>query len=852
MKAVRLRCEYLLNPLGIDIRHPRLFWNCEGGIIQSSYQIRAFENESEIYDSGKVESPSMTWIEWPLEPVSRQRVTWQVKLWDEKDREGEWSEEAFFEYGLLDQSDWQAEWITGNYKPQSAKRYPTDCFRKTFRVNNPAKARLSVTACGLYEVKINGVKAGDQVFTPGHTDYRKRIQYQTYDVTSLIIEGENVITAELAVGWYRGSCGAWGLTNQYGRVTKLLARLEITDSSGNVKTVVTDSSWQWSDDGPVRFADNKDGEVIDAAYEATYTSYAKETACKVIPCCSNNVPVRKQEHLKGMVKQVDENTYLFDFGQNIAGFIAFDVTARSGQKVQIQCGELLDENGRLTLKNIQLSNKNKTTPLQKVEYTCREGKNHYETRFAVFGFQYAEIVTEIPLEAQDVTAIAVYSDMECTSEFESSNELLNRFYQNTLWALKNNSLDIPTDCPTRERHGWSGDAQIFVNTASYLMMYAPFARKYERDLTDWQRKDGCFPHIAPEGGADFYMRPMNGSVGWADAGILIPWRLYQRYGDRDCLTDNYSAMRRYAEFMIGRIGRNGFMAKPLHLSRKNARYAVNSGQSYGEWAEPKDVRDFVWTDFVAPHPEESTAYTYYTLSIMAKIAHLLGRTDDYERYMAISAKVKEAYQELVETPQHSLDTDRQAKLVRPLYMGLLNEEQETFAKKRLLAAMEHYGWRIGTGFLSTPLILYVLSAVNPEYAYRLLENEEIPGWLAMPKNGATSVWEGWEGQFASGGTASLNHYSKGAVLEWVFDTMCGVRVDGENHFEILPCPGGSFTHASFTYQSIYGKVCSAWKKEEDRYVYTIRIPSNCTADLCLPSGIKEKLTCGEYTFEEQL
>ena len=252
MKAVHLRTEYLRDPLGIDPEQIHLFWNCEGGISQSAYEIRAFENDQMIYDSGRVNSSTMTWIEWPEKLRSRQRITWQARLWDEKDQPGEWSEEAWFEAGLLNKDDWQAKWISGDYKPDPAERYPVDCFRKVFVSKQPAKARLYVTACGLYEVHINGIKAGDQVFTPGHTDYRKRIQYQTYDVTSLIREGENIIDAELADGWYRGSCGAWGLTNQYGKETKLLAQLEITDQEGGILTVATDASWQWSADGPVR------------------------------------------------------------------------------------------------------------------------------------------------------------------------------------------------------------------------------------------------------------------------------------------------------------------------------------------------------------------------------------------------------------------------------------------------------------------------------------------------------------------------------------------------------------------------------------------------------------------------
>ncbi len=848
MKAIRLRTEYLEDPIGIDIPRPRLFWNCEGGVTQTAYQITAVCGRRTVWDSGKVASHRMTGIPFGGELTSRMRVEWTVTLWDEHDEPGPAST-AGFEVGLLRPADWTARWITGDYKVNKKQRYPVDCFRKVFQAGEVMAARLYVTACGLYEGRLNGRRIGDFVLAPGHTDYRKRVQNQTYDVTSLLQNGENELTFQLADGWYRGSCGAWGLKNQYGTETKLLAQLELTTADGSVTAVCTDGSWEWSNDGPIRFADNKDGEVVEAGRVPSYSGRAKVTRHEVIPAASNNVPVTEHEALKPVLITTPSGKKVLDFGQNIAGFVAFDLTAKEGQTIALQCGELLDENGELTLKNIQCATKKRATPLQRVIYVCKEGRNEYKTTFAIFGFQYVQVDTDVPFAPEDFTAVAVYSDLEVTARFDSSNPLLNKFVENTLWSTKNNSADVPTDCPTRERHGWTGDSQLFCVTANYLMNYFPFARKHIRDLTDWQRKDGAFPQIAPAGGVDFYMDTMNGSVGWADAGVLIPYRLWKLYGDRDILAENYDAMARYARFMAKRCGRPGFLAKPLGLKGPYKKYAVNAGQSYGEWAEPADIHPNKWTDMVAPHPEVSTAYTACVMGVMAEIAEELGKTDDLPFYREYRDGCRGAYQELVTTKDYTLDTDRQACLVRPLYFDLLDEPQTEYAKKRLLTALERYNWRVGTGFLSTPLILYVLGDMDIEYAYRLLENEEMPGWLFMPKNGATTVWESWEGTQAQGGIASLNHYSKGACLEWVFSVMCGIRPDGENHFRIAPRPGGHFTFADFAYQSVYGAVSVRWERAGDKYRYTICIPANTTAEIDLPGQGPITVTKGEYVYE---
>jgi len=854
MIATQLRTNYLSQPMGTGDTHPRFQWSCAGGVTQTAYRITVHVAGELYWDTGKVASSRMVHIPYEGKAlVSRDIAEWTITLWDENDLPGE-PAASHFELGLLQATDWQAKWITGNYRVSRSKRYPVDCFQKELTL--PAavkKARLYATACGLYTAEINGTRVGDFVLAPGYTDYRKRIQYQTYDVTQLLQKGSNTLTCQLADGWYRGSIGAWGLKNQYGTVTKLLAQLEITFEDGTQAVIGTDSSWQWSNDGPIRFADNKDGEIVDARLQPGFSGTAKETSWSVVPTSSENVPLTEHEQFRATLLRTPSGKTVLDFGQNIAGYLSFSIRAEEGQQLRLRFGEMLDENGEFTQTNIQCRTKSKVTPLQQVEYTCREGENSYKTTFAIFGFQYVLVEGDVTVCPEDYTAIAVYSDMKQTARFHSSNALLNRFVEATIWSTKNNSADVPTDCPTRERHGWTGDAQLFFLTAAYLMDYAAFSQKYLNDVFDWQKKDGRLPQIAPYGGVDFYMWTLNGSVGWSDVGILIPWRFYKIYGDSSILSRYYDRMIRYADFMAKRCGKwlSPYMiyTKPTGVRGEARKHLVNYGQSYGEWAEPTDVHPMKWYDIVSPHPEVSTAYTAYVLGIMADIARVLGHSEDADRYRKISEACKASYRALLKTKEFSLDTDRQAQLVRPLYMDLLDAEQTAFAKKRLLQALERYGWRLGTGFLSTPLILYVLGDIDLEAAYRLLENEQMPGWLFMPKMGATTIWESWEGTQAQGGIASLDHYSKGACLEWVFSVMCGIQIAGENRFRLAPRPGGHFTEASLSYDSIYGTVAVAWQKTNDGYTFVLDVPANTTAQFILPDGREQLLSAGQYRFE---
>lgn len=851
MRAVHLQTEYLTEPLGLGITNPRFYWNCDGGVTQTAYEIVAKRNEQILWDSGKVMSPRMSHISYEGIPLhSRDRVEWAVTLWDENDQPGE-TARSWFELGLLGSSDWTAQWITGNYKPKKNVRYPADCFQRRFFLSGPVRrARLYASARGVYDVTINGKRIEDFILAPGMTDYRKRIQYQTYDVTNILSE-ENTLELRLADGWYRGSSAAYGVTNVYGTQTSVIAQLEISLEDGTVQTICTDSTWKWSNDGPIRFADLKDGEIYDAAKLPTYSGTAKPVKGGVNLAASNNVPVREKERFGA--KQLDNK--VLDFGQNIAGYLEFSVKGKPGQRIKLVCGEVLNPDGNVDLSGIQetrpakgwnqmrlvkklltnkVSGEADVTPRQEVVLVCSGGEDLYKTSFAVFGFRYVQIETDVEIDPAKFTAIAVYSDMEQTGDFVCSNELVNKLLENTRWSMKGNFLDLPTDCPTRERLGWTGDAQIFFDTGAYLMNTAPFFQKWLTDMGDAQYKNGLLPAVLPYQGVEMMYKATGSSVGWADAVYLIPYRYYLRYGDKDVLTRNWPMIARYAEYLMTHLGQTD---KKAAKNDPNNAFIYEKGVHLGEWLEPEELRNQV-DGAKAKHPEECTAYLYYAMRTIGIIADLLGHADMAERCAQTAKGAKAAYDALF-----VLNTDRQAKLVRPLALGLLDNATKKDAVKQLVQAVKGYRYRVGTGFLSTAFLLPVLTeAGETETAYKMLENTEKPGWLAEILDGATTVWENWEGNL------SQNHYSPGAVCQWLFEGVAGIRVDGENHFTITPHPGGTLTYAKGSYRSLYGNVESSWQRTVEGVKLTVTIPANTTADVKLPTGRMQSVCAGTHTY----
>ncbi len=466
------------------------------------------------------------------------------------------------------------------------------------------------------------------------------------------------------------------------------------------------------------------------------------------------------------------------------------------------------------------------TPLQEILFTCSGGEDTYKTSFAVFGFRYAQIIGDVEIDPADFTAIAVYSDLEQTGDFICSDERVNQLVKNTRWSMKGNFLDVPTDCPTRERLGWTGDAQVFFHTGAYFMNTAPFFRKWLLDMEDGQYKNGLIPAVLPYNGVEMMYKATGSSVGWADAIYLVPYRYYERFGDKELLCSCWPMMKKYADYLLKNREKDGHYEKGVHL---------------GEWLEPLEFRDKVY-GAKAKHPEECTAYLYLTMSTMAEIASLLGEA--CEEYQKAAGEAKEVYAKYAE-----LDTDRQAKLVRPLALGLIDGEEKKKAQARLVKAVERFNYRVGTGFLSTPFLLGELTKAGAnKNAYQVLLNPEKPGWLYEVEQGATTVWETWEGYAGKGDSGSLNHYSPGAVCQWLFDTCAGIRVEGENHFVITPIPGGGLTHAEASYRSLYGEVKSRWEKSKEGIKYTVAIPANCTAEIILPDGRNETVNAGEHVY----
>jgi alpha-L-rhamnosidase len=851
LKAVSLRTEYLENPIGIDIYSPRFYWKLEGNSKrQSAYQIQMFYENNMIWDSGCVRSCKGVHIPYEGPPIeSKQRIDWRVRIWDENDEISSWSSTAFFEMGLKD-GDWQASWISGNYNPVKKQRYPADYFRKIIKVSKSIRqARLYITACGVYTANLNGQRVGNQKLTPGSTQYNKRLQYQTYDITDLLQKGSNELVVGVGDGWFRGCVGAYNATSVFGNFTALMAQLEIDFEDGSHNTVVTDTSWLWSNEGPIRENDLKHGEVFDACQSLKQAKWSNSRIVqyKTKLVCSNNVPICEKERLKPTLIITPKGEYVLDFGQNIAGIVSFKVNAQQGHEIRLRMTEVLDSKGNFSQLNFQMSTSPKDPIRQQLVYKCKDGFQEYVPEFTIMGFRYVLVENwpdEINCDAFE--AIAIYSDMKAVGQFECSNPLINKLVDNTRWSMKGNFLDVPTDCPQRERAAWTGDAQVFFESGSLLMETAPFMRKWLLDVYDGQYANGKIPCIAPTVGRNIVAQILDGSVGWADAAVLIPYRYWKMYGDEEILTMNREMIEKYANYMIKQTKKRSLFN--LFTKNPHKKFTYETGRHWGEWAEPEGVNPESMMSLGFPRPEEATAYFSYTMRLLSQIAKEMNwsQREQYEYYAAGAIK---AYNHLY-VENEDIITERPAKLVRPVALEILNDEVKSNVVKRLDNVLKEREYTVGTGFLSTPFLLSVLSENGyTDTAYQVLEQEEAPGWIYQIKQGATTIWEHWTGYIEGVRPASLNHYSGGSVCEWLFKTVAGIQWDGTPYyFHIQPQPGGSLTYATASYDSIYGKVSSKWERNVDQTIYTIEIPPNCTARVLLPDGTDKLVDYGKHVY----
>jgi alpha-L-rhamnosidase len=853
MKAIKLKCDCLNSPLGLSLHKSRLSWICDSGIQQTAYHITAKVNNNTVWDSGEVNSNAMQ-VLCQYEAKARERVIWTVRLCDET---GTWGEEStsFYEYGLT-KGLWKAQWINPELVLDDKVRLPASVLRKSFLLNKnqkAQKARLYITCHGMYEATLNGQRVGDFVLAPGIDNYNKRLQVQCYDVTQLLVEGKNKLCVTLGDGLYRGNNGIDGSHNLSGKDIGLLCQLEVD----NIPCVCSDASWQASQNGPVRENDTELGETQDARLEGIegidnikdWHDVKIENFGYDNLVCTESVPIKEQETFVGKLFTTPNGEKVIDFGQNIAGYTTVKLSAMAGQKITLWHGETLDKDGNFTQANFEPGSRNKNGGIpQKLTFICKDGLNTFHPKFCIFGFRYAKVETDIPNITQAVfTAIAVYSDMAQTGFFTCGNEDVNRLYQNSLWSMRSNFCDIPTDCPTRERAGWTGDAGVFAPTAVYLADCYPVLRKWLACCRVEQKQNGIVSNIAPVNNiSGIITKIIRGSAGWGDACILVPWALYEAYGDETILRENYNMMVKWVRFCKKRANSTRWK------NRKNSykKYLVDKGFHFGEWLEPDiSSMDAMRNNLKNGAPEVATAYFSHSAQLLSRIAEILGKDADQKEFALMAEKAKAAYL-FTCTEGGTIHSTRQCAYVRPISFNLLDDKEKQAAADALAKLVADKDYHLNTGFLSTPYLCEVLADYgHAETAYKLLLQDTCPSWLYAVKKGATTIWETWDG-IREDGTVhdSFNHYSYGAISGWLFSGVCGIKLkDGK--FFIKPTPNAVLSHAKAVWDSPLGTVKSAWEYKGKNLCLKISVPANTVADIALPDGTLHTVSAGNYEYE---
>ncbi|MEX0332599.1 MAG: family 78 glycoside hydrolase catalytic domain [Puniceicoccaceae bacterium] len=863
-----LTCEYLVNPLGIDTVQPRLAWRMQSdqrGKRQVAYRILAASEagllesgETDIWDSGWIEGSQSTQIACEGKALtSRANVYWRVVVRDETGLEVA-SGPAFFSIGLLETSDWNTDWIGLN--PEAIARdkeaSPSDwttCsspgyFRKNITASaRPKRAILYASGRGLLRLRINRTEVTEDRFLPEWTDYRKRIHYRTFDVTSLLQEGENVLAAILGDGWFSGYVGWQETRGQYGLTNSFICQLELEMDDGTVTTVSTDSSWRCNT-GPILFSDFMMGETCDNRRQVEgwdQPQFDEQDWLPVLEVDQPDVPLVAQQSqpvrvIKELepvsIRQTGEDTWLCDLGQNIAGWMRIRVDEPAGKSIVLRHGERLKADGSLFTENLRRARATDT-------YICDgQGPATWEPSFTFHGFQYFEIsgLSKAP-SSGDLTACVVQSATPQSGSFSCSHEGVNRLWLNGLWSQIDNFLSVPTDCPQRdERLGWMGDAQVFIRTAAFNMDVAAFFTKWMVDVEDAQTENGIFPDTAPrlpEDGNFIGLDGLGGSPGWADAGVIIPWTIWKVYGDRRIIERHWNAMTAWLDY-IERTNPDGLRINEL-------------ANNYGDWLSiPSD------TTFRTHSPLKNllaTAFWADDASKMAEMARELGREEEAVRFEQTFTRVRDAFQEAYVRPDGSLEVDTQTAYLLALAMDLLPAELRAKAVGHLVDNIRSLDKHLSTGFIGIRFLNPILTDYgHADLAYELLLKDDYPSWLYPVRHGATTIWERWnawteEDGFLDAHMNSFNHYSLGSIGEWLYSHVAGINYKpnepGFQTFILKPHPHPSLQWAEGEYTSPYGRIRSHWRYVEDTLLeWSVEIPANSSADVCFPWGTAELIT----------
>lgn len=843
------------NPVGLEQAHPRFSWQLasdQRNIMQTSYELRVSadsaaltQGQQLIWNSGTVNSDASTFVAYEGESLrSGQRYYWQVRVTDNQENTSAWSAPAFWQMGLLEPAtEFEAQWIGPGYQEDSVQR-PSPYFRKKFTVPTGKKiqsATAYITAHGMYEAYLNGQRIGEAYLTPGWTSYDHRLQYQTYDVTDQLQAGANALGAVLGSGWYRGYLGFQDQKNIYGSDIALLLQLDIRYDDGSTESVRSDDSWK-SSTGPIRSSEIYHGEYYDArrempgwtqpdfddtAWEGVTTGdYSKD-----VLLATYNEPIRKQETFQPQsIFTTPAGELVVDFGQNLVGWVQLRLQGTAGDSITLYHAEVLDKEGNFYTENLR-------TAEQKNIYVLKGGEPEtFEPHFTFQGFRYVKI-GGFPgaLQPENLTAIALYSDMMPTGEFNTSNELLNQLQHNIQWGQKGNFVDVPTDCPQRdERLGWTGDAQAFFRTAAYNMNVHNFFTKWMEDVAAEQLPSGSVPFVVP----NVLGRQAAGSAGWADVATIIPWEMYRLYGDRRALTNQYETMKQWVNYMRD----------------QSKEYLWQTGFHFGDWLFYRPDDDNSGRAAVTDKYLIAQCFFAHSTQYLINAAQALDKAEDVTEYTELLDHVKQAYRREYLTPSGRLVSGTQTAYVLALHFDMLPEALREQAADRLVANIRDYDNHLTTGFLGTPYLCHVLSRFgHSDVAYQLLMQKTYPSWLYPVTMGATTIWERWDGikpdsTFQTPSMNSYNHYAYGAIGDWMYRNIAGLNASDSalayQQSVIKPLLGGGLTEGGGELLTDYGKLASRWQIEDTGLVLEVTIPVNTTANVYVPAASADGVTEG--------
>ena len=841
--------EGFVNPIGFYDSEPTFSWKLpESDNIkkQTAYSVvvaskpELLPDNADLWSSGKVMSDQSVDIEYGGKSLqSRQKVYWQVRYWNEEDQASSWSDMAYLELGLLSNDDWQAQWIKiPDPEKWDTTEYGTRLFRpqylrRAFNLESEIKeARLYITAKGVFEASINGERVGGDVLTPGWTPYGKRIETLTYDVTNVLQKDENTIAIALAEGWYAGRFGPQRRWDTVVAPPLVICQLEIEDTKGNKQIIVSDKQWMATQNGPIRTSGLYDGEVYDANFEIPdwdkpgfddskwqkVTTEKIDNNIKLLP--KMHAPIKTKMELQPVrVAEQSDGKVLFDFGQNMVGVVRINIPVKKGDSIQLRHGEMLDQNSELYTDNLGSA--------KSVDYYIanEDGTITWQPKFTFHGFRYVE-VSGYNVDAQPdkswVTAQVQYSDFEMSGKFHSSHAKLNQLHSNIQWGLRGNFFDVPLDCPQRsERLGWTGDAQVFIPTSLYLADSHAFWSAWLASMREEQFRNGGIPVVVPNFTGDF------AQAGWSDACTIIPWELYFRTGDVHVLKDNYEMMQRWCEY---------------HASE--ATNYVSHMSTVGDWLQPySQQKDDRRGD--TPNDLISTAFYAYSVNLTMKSAGVLGLKDDSIRYQKLFASISEAFEKEYFDEQGKIKapyTPTQTGYLLALGFDILSAKMADKAADHLVELIREVGTHLRTGFIGTPLLAFVLDKTgHADVMYEILFKETYPSWFYSINQGATTMWERWDGYTHDKGFAdrakSFNHYAYGAIGQWMYERIAGIAPlePGYKKIRFAPIPTPLLSEVKGEYDSRYGIIKSTWNFNGSDFVYNITVPPNTTAKIIIPA-----------------